>query len=180
MARNGCAPIRCDVHGCTARGPGATGVRRASVPLAGRWVRIVLLRNDPLHESFSLPSLTTARADEPVLLGRAEDGPTLTHALADAAHLHVAVYALIREGSRAAARAAIERASTAGVSVSGRRHPRRISVCRLRHFRLPNLGTPRPRGAAGSRDRGRARQSQELLAFVRLRRLFRRGRRSAR
>jgi ribokinase len=38
--------------------------------------------------------------------------------LADAAHLHVAGYALLRDGSRPAARAAMERASTEGVSVS--------------------------------------------------------------
>jgi sugar/nucleoside kinase (ribokinase family) len=38
--------------------------------------------------------------------------------LAEAAHLHVAGYALLREGSRAAARSAIERASRAGVTVS--------------------------------------------------------------
>ena len=38
--------------------------------------------------------------------------------LAEAGHLHVAGYALLREGSRGAARAAIERASRAGVAVS--------------------------------------------------------------
>jgi len=38
--------------------------------------------------------------------------------LADAAHLHVTGYALLRDGSRAAARAAIERASKAGIGVS--------------------------------------------------------------
>jgi sugar/nucleoside kinase (ribokinase family) len=38
--------------------------------------------------------------------------------LAEAAHLHVAGYALLREGSRAAARSAIGRASRAGVTVS--------------------------------------------------------------
>jgi sugar/nucleoside kinase (ribokinase family) len=38
--------------------------------------------------------------------------------LAGAAHLHVAGYALLREGSRAAARAAIEGASRAGIGVS--------------------------------------------------------------
>jgi sugar/nucleoside kinase (ribokinase family) len=38
--------------------------------------------------------------------------------LAAAAHLHVAGYALLREGSRAAARAAIERASSSGIGVS--------------------------------------------------------------
>jgi sugar/nucleoside kinase (ribokinase family) len=36
----------------------------------------------------------------------------------EAAHLHVAGYALLREGSRAAARAAIERASRSGLGVS--------------------------------------------------------------
>ena len=39
-------------------------------------------------------------------------------ARATPAHLHVAGYALLREGSRAAARAAIERASRAGIGVS--------------------------------------------------------------
>jgi hypothetical protein len=58
-------------------------------PLAGRWVRVVLLRHDPLRESFPLAAVTTSRADEPVNLGRAEDGSTLAHALADAAHLAV-------------------------------------------------------------------------------------------
>jgi ribokinase len=38
--------------------------------------------------------------------------------LAGAAHLHVAGYALLREGSRPAARTAIERASAAGLGVS--------------------------------------------------------------
>ena len=38
--------------------------------------------------------------------------------LTQAGHLHVAGYALLREGSRAAARAAIERASGAGLGVS--------------------------------------------------------------
>lgn len=38
--------------------------------------------------------------------------------LVGAAHLHVAGYALLREGSRAAARAAIERAADAGIGVS--------------------------------------------------------------
>jgi ribokinase len=38
--------------------------------------------------------------------------------VADAAHVHVAGYALLREGSRPAARAAIERAVSDGVSVS--------------------------------------------------------------
>ena len=38
--------------------------------------------------------------------------------LTDAAHLHVAGYALLREGSRPAARAAIERASERGLGVS--------------------------------------------------------------
>jgi sugar/nucleoside kinase (ribokinase family) len=38
--------------------------------------------------------------------------------LAEAAHLHVSGYALLREGSRAAARAAIEGASRAGLAVS--------------------------------------------------------------
>ena len=38
--------------------------------------------------------------------------------LGTAAHLHVAGYALLREGSRPAARAAIERASDAGIGVS--------------------------------------------------------------
>ncbi len=58
-------------------------------PLAGRWVRIVLLRHDPLRESFPLPGGTASRADESLVLGRGEDGRTLSHALADAAHLAV-------------------------------------------------------------------------------------------
>ena len=58
-------------------------------PLAGRWVRLVLLRHDPLHESFPLPGGTASRADEPLVLGRTEDDRTLAHALADAAHLAV-------------------------------------------------------------------------------------------
>jgi len=46
----------------------------------------------------------------------AEDVPDAL--LAEAAHLHVSGYALLREGSRPAARAAIERASAAGLGVS--------------------------------------------------------------
>jgi ribokinase len=46
----------------------------------------------------------------------AEDVPD--DLLAEAAHLHVAGYALLREGSRPAARAAIERASERGLGVS--------------------------------------------------------------
>ena len=46
----------------------------------------------------------------------AEDLPD--ELLAEAAHLHVAGYALLREGSRAAARAAIQGASRAGTGVS--------------------------------------------------------------
>jgi S-DNA-T family DNA segregation ATPase FtsK/SpoIIIE len=66
---------------------GAHGLRVE--PLAGRWVRIVLLRHDPLRESFRLPPLTNSRADEPVLLGRTEDGRDLLHVLAEAVQLAV-------------------------------------------------------------------------------------------
>ncbi|GAA4855549.1 hypothetical protein GCM10023201_57390 [Actinomycetospora corticicola] len=58
-------------------------------PIGGRWVRIVLLDSDPLRDGFALRRLITTRADETVILGRAEDGVTLGHALADAAHLAV-------------------------------------------------------------------------------------------
>ena len=58
-------------------------------PIAGRWVRVVLLEVDPLVEGFALARVTTARADESLILGRGEDGGTLGHALADAAHLAV-------------------------------------------------------------------------------------------
>ncbi|WP_433030455.1 hypothetical protein [Actinomycetospora sp. CA-053990] len=58
-------------------------------PLAGRWVRLVVLQHDPLCDGFGLPSLTVAAGAEAVILGRTEDGVTLGHAIADPAHLGV-------------------------------------------------------------------------------------------
>ncbi|MEJ2861455.1 hypothetical protein [Actinomycetospora flava] len=58
-------------------------------PLAGRWVRLVVLQHDPLRDGFGLPSLTVPTGAEPVILGRTEDGTTLGHAIADPAHLGV-------------------------------------------------------------------------------------------
>jgi hypothetical protein len=66
---------------------GAHGLRVE--PLAGRWVRIVLLRSDPLTETVTLAAVPVGRADEPLILGRGEDGSTLTHDLTGPAHLAV-------------------------------------------------------------------------------------------
>ncbi|GAA4881494.1 FtsK/SpoIIIE domain-containing protein [Actinomycetospora straminea] len=66
---------------------GAHGLRIE--PLAGRWVRLVLLEADPLAEHFGLPPVTAGSGTETVLLGRTEDRTTLGHAIADPAHLAV-------------------------------------------------------------------------------------------
>ena len=66
---------------------GAHGLRIE--PVAGRWVRLVLLDTDPLREGFGLPAVTVDSGAETVILGRTEDGITLGHALADDAHLAV-------------------------------------------------------------------------------------------
>ena len=58
-------------------------------PLAGRWVRLVVLGHDPLADGFGLPSLAVPTGTESVILGRTEDGITLGHALTDPAHLGV-------------------------------------------------------------------------------------------
>ena len=58
-------------------------------PLAGRWVRLIVLNHDPLRDGFGLPSLAVASGSEPVILGRTEDGITLGHAFTDAGHLAV-------------------------------------------------------------------------------------------
>ncbi|WP_018333435.1 hypothetical protein [Actinomycetospora chiangmaiensis] len=58
-------------------------------PLAGRWVRVVLFEIDPLASTYRLPRTVTGRADDAVLLGRAEDGALIEHALASPGHLAV-------------------------------------------------------------------------------------------
>ena len=66
---------------------GAHGLRVE--PVAGRWVRMVLLDSDPLRDAFDLAQVTVASGSESMILGRTEDGITLGHAIADDAHLAV-------------------------------------------------------------------------------------------
>ncbi|GAA4853468.1 hypothetical protein GCM10023201_53750 [Actinomycetospora corticicola] len=58
-------------------------------PMAGRWVRVVLFDVDPLASTFALPHAVTGRADDPILLGRREDGTLVDHALALPGHIAV-------------------------------------------------------------------------------------------
>jgi S-DNA-T family DNA segregation ATPase FtsK/SpoIIIE len=58
-------------------------------PLAGRWLRVVLFEVDPLASTFRLPDEVTGRADDTILLGRAEDGTLIEHVLASPGHLAV-------------------------------------------------------------------------------------------
>lgn len=57
--------------------------------LAGRWVRVVVFEIDPLASTCRLPRTVTGRADDAVLLGRAEDGALIEHALASPGHIAV-------------------------------------------------------------------------------------------
>jgi S-DNA-T family DNA segregation ATPase FtsK/SpoIIIE len=66
---------------------GAHGLRVE--PLAGRWLRVVLLHADPLTARVPLPALPLAHGAGRLVLGRAEDGSALTHRLTDPAHLAV-------------------------------------------------------------------------------------------
>ncbi len=66
---------------------GAHGLRVE--PLAGRWVRVVLLRDDPLNGTFPLSRVPMGRADGLLILGRGEDAVTLGHDLTSAAHIAV-------------------------------------------------------------------------------------------
>lgn len=58
-------------------------------PMTGRWVRVVFFEVDPLALTFRLPHTVTGRADDPILLGRAEDGSLIEHALASPGHIAV-------------------------------------------------------------------------------------------
>ena len=58
-------------------------------PMAGRWVRVVLFEVDPLASTFRLPHDVTGRADDAILLGRAEDGSLISHVLAEPGHIAV-------------------------------------------------------------------------------------------
>ena len=58
-------------------------------PMTGRWVRVVLHHRDPLASTFRLPLTVAGRADETVLLGRAEDARLIEHALAAPGHIAV-------------------------------------------------------------------------------------------
>jgi ribokinase len=77
---------------------------------SGRGTGTCLVLTEPGGERTMAPD---AGANDALAVGDLADD-----LLADAAHLHVAGYALLRDGSRPAARAAMERASTEGVSVS--------------------------------------------------------------
>ncbi|GAA4820451.1 hypothetical protein GCM10023201_02370 [Actinomycetospora corticicola] len=66
---------------------GAHGLRVE--PLAGRWVRIVLLQSDPLTARVPLPELPLAHGAGRMVLGRGEDGTAITHRLTGPAHLAV-------------------------------------------------------------------------------------------
>lgn len=88
----------------------ALGVDTSVALDADRPTGTCLVLIDPDGERTMAPD---AGANDGLAAGDAPDD-----LLAEAAHLHVAGYALLREGSRAAARAAIERASRAGIGVS--------------------------------------------------------------
>ena len=66
---------------------GAHGLRVE--PLAGRWVRVVLLRDDPLNGTFPLSRVPVGRAAGLLILGRGEDAVTLGHDGTSAAHIAV-------------------------------------------------------------------------------------------
>ena len=70
------------------RTPSAATALRVE-PVAGRWVRLVVLDQDPLRDGFALPHVNVPTASEPVLIGRTEDGDVLAHALAAEAHIAV-------------------------------------------------------------------------------------------
>ncbi|MCD2186193.1 FtsK/SpoIIIE domain-containing protein [Actinomycetospora soli] len=57
--------------------------------LSARWLRLVLLDADPLGDPFPLPDVVVASGRESLLLGRGEDGTSLGHGIADAAHIAV-------------------------------------------------------------------------------------------
>ena len=66
---------------------GAHGLRVE--PVAGRWVRVLLLASDPLAVTVPPPRGPAGRADAPLLLGRAEDATSITHVLAAPGHIAV-------------------------------------------------------------------------------------------
>lgn len=58
-------------------------------PVAGRWVRLVVLDGDPLAHGYTLPPTTVDTGADAVVIGRSEDGTALGHAITDAAHIAV-------------------------------------------------------------------------------------------
>lgn len=59
----------------------------AVVPRSGRTIGLVLHDVDPVAEPFDVPLPLVASVTHPIVLGRAEDGTVIRHALADPAHL---------------------------------------------------------------------------------------------
>ena len=58
-------------------------------PVAGRWVRLVVLDGDPLADGYRLPPTAVDSGLDAVVMGRSEDGTALGHAIAEAAHIAV-------------------------------------------------------------------------------------------